>query len=180
MKQKITSKLPVQSLLYLLICGGGILAFILLKIIPYQKALVNLDKKIKNINAHIEEQKTLSPFFKDLLEKEQHKGPRLLPCPKRAVLERNNTGIVTPVFRGIAQKSNLQIESIIPDINSIIEDSGILMINLSLKGKFFDFRNFLIELHKIPYMEYTEQIKIQTVRDSNNLEFKLKICLAKE
>ncbi len=180
MKQEITSKLPARSIIYLLICGGEILAFILLAIIPYQKALVNLDKEIKSITARIEEQKIFFPFFKDLLKKARYKDPELLPFPKRAKLARNNTDIIASVFREIAQKCNLKIESIIPDINSVIEDSGILMINLFMKGDFFDFRNFLIGLYKIPYLEHTEQIKIQTVQGSKELEFRLKICLAQE
>lgn len=166
--------------MYLLICGGGILAFILLTIIPYQKTLVNLDKKIKTVSARIEEQKRLSPLFKDLLKKAGHKEPKLLTFPKRAKLARNNTDIITPVFREIAQKSNLTIESIIPDINSIIGNSGFLMIKLVMKGNFFNLRNFLVELYKIPYIDHAEQIKIQTVQGSEDLKFRLKICLAME
>ncbi len=88
--EKINSFLPTHSLINFLICGAGILVFILLIIVPTQKTSAELDRDIEKINARIDEQRMLKPVFESLLKQVKKKGPTNLPSPIKAKLARGD------------------------------------------------------------------------------------------
>ncbi|MBU4287617.1 MAG: hypothetical protein KKI12_05525, partial [Proteobacteria bacterium] len=53
---------------------------------------------------------------------------------------------------------------------------GLLVVNTFVKGSFFDFRKFLVNLGGIPYLEHIEKIDIK--RTMEGREFRLKILVA--
>jgi hypothetical protein len=120
----------------------------------------------------------LYPFYLDLSKKLEEKGPKILPFPSKSKLSRDETDRLPSIFGGIVQKSHMEAVSIAPDIKCIANGSGLLLISAVLKGGFFNFRKFLIELGKIPYLEHIEQIQIHQVLGGR--EFRLKIWLALE
>ena len=65
-----------------------------------------------------------------------------------------------------------------PDVDSTLDGSGFLKISVVLRGDFIKFRDVLMELGKLPYLELIERIKIESVEDAK--EISLKIWLAKE
>jgi hypothetical protein len=180
MKQLALSILSSRNVILLLVCGGGILAFILLAILPNHRSLAKLDREIRKISARIAEQEVLSPIFNDLLRKARLPEPAGLPFPKKAKLGPDETDKIALIFQEIARNSNLRLESVVPDVDSIIDGSGYLMVNLTIRGRFFDFRRFLIQLGELPYLEDLGQIKIDAIQGSDELEYRLKIWLTKE
>jgi hypothetical protein len=176
MEEKQSRKIPVQSIAYLLICALGIFAFILIG--PYMsgKSLVKMDVKIKKLRIQREKQQLLYPFYQKLLKKLQVEESRILPYPGKSKFPRDKTAKISSIFREIAQKINLETVSITPDVKSIANGSGLFLINILVKGDFFDFRKFLIELGGNPYLQHIEEIKIQQVPGGK--EFRLKIWLA--
>lgn len=176
MEEKQSRKIPVESTAYLLICALGIFAFILIG--PYMsgKSLVKMDMEIKKLRIQREKQQLLYPFYQKLLKKLQVEESRILPYPGKSKFPRDKTDKISSIFCEIVQNSNLETVSIIPDVKSIANGFGPFLINLLVKGDFFDFRKFLIELGGNPYLQHIEEIKIQQVPGGK--EFRLKIWLA--
>jgi len=156
----------------------GLLALLLISIFPRYITLAQMDKQIATLNADIEEQKILYPVFKDLLKKALHKAPEGLPFPEKVKLERDKTDKIALTFQELAKKSNLKIEEIIIDVDSLIDDSGFLMLNVAVQGDVFDLRNFLVKLGEIQYIEHIERVQIRTVDKSK--EMRLKLWIARE
>ena len=77
--KKIKSVLPTQSLIYFLICGVGIIIFVLLIIIPAQKTSAQLDKDIEKLTARLDEQRILKPVFDNLLKQVKKIGRNRIP-----------------------------------------------------------------------------------------------------
>ncbi|MBW1672331.1 MAG: hypothetical protein JRJ45_01560 [Deltaproteobacteria bacterium] len=132
--------------------------------------------KIKKLRIQREKQQLLYPFYQKLLKKLQVEESRILPYPGKSKFPRDKTDKISSIFCEIAQKINLETVSIIPDVKSIANGSGPFLINILVKGDFFDFRKFLIELGGNPYLQHIEEIKIQQVPGGK--EFRLKIWLA--
>ncbi len=176
MEKKQLRKIPMESVAYLLICVLGIFAFNLIG--PYMsgKSLVEMDMKIKKLQIQREKQQLLYPFYQKLLKKLQIKESRILPYPSKSKFPRDKTDKISSIFCEIAQKINLETISVIPDVKSIANGSGLFLINILMKGNFFDFRKFLIELGGNPYLQHIEEIKIQQIPGGK--EFRLKIWLA--
>ena len=174
------SKLPSLSIINFLLCGGGILIFVFLLILPSQHSLVKLDKEAERINTIIEEQTMLFPLSKELFRMAQEDVPADLPYPDKASLKQDEISELSYIFQELAKQSNIILASVEPDIHSLIDDSGHLRVNLNLQGKFFDLRTFLIRLGELPYLEHIEQIQTRTIAGAEYLEIKLKVWLAKK
>ncbi len=166
------SKLPTRSIVYFVLFLCVLLFFFLLVVYPQRISLAEADLDIKKLKGHIEEQKILYPVFKNILKKARVKNTEGLPFPKKTKLTRNETGKISSIFQKIAQKSNLTLKEITPDIDVLIGGSGYLKLNLIVQGEFSDLRNFMLQLGGLPYLEYIERIQIRSVQDSKEISFK--------
>ena len=80
--KKILSLLPTQTLINILLCGAGVIAFIFLIIIPNQNISDELDQEIEKLNDRIEQQRILRPVFDSLLERAKTEQSTDLPAIK--------------------------------------------------------------------------------------------------
>jgi len=176
--KKILSILPTQSLVYFLICAGGIVAFIFLIIIPSQNTTVELDKDIAKLRNHIEEQRILKPVFNTLLKRVKDKNPTSLPATKQAKLAHGKIEDITWQLQEMAQRHDLKLNELKTDVNSAVSKSGFLLMRIDATGEFMKLRDFLIELGTIPSLECIEEIQVSAIESSR--QFKLKIWLAQK
>ena len=135
-----------------------------------------MDKEIDTIERQIKEQKILFPVYENLLKEGKFKKPGTLPYPQKAKLGRHETERIYLIFGDKARKSNLSLVDVIPDVESLSESSESLIVNLLIKGNLLDFRDFLVRLGEIPYVENIEEIKIQPTEGVK--DFRLKVSLA--
>jgi len=174
----LLSILPTQSLIYLLICGAGILAFVFLIIIPTQKASVELDKESVKISDRIEEQRILRPVFQSLLKQAKKKNPTDLPAAKKVALERTDISKLSENLQEMAFRHGIKIQDLNTDVAALTGKSGFLQIRMNLTGAFMDFRDFLVDLGTVPSLEVIEEIQIRAIEGSR--EFKIKIWMAQK
>jgi hypothetical protein len=176
--KKILSILPTQSLVYFLICGAGIIVFIFLIIIPGQKTSAELDQDIKRLNDLIEEQRILRPVFDSLLKRAKQEKGTELPATEKVKLARGDVDKVSGLLQEIARRHDLELQDMRTDVDTLMSNTGYMLMNISLIGDFMNFRNFLVEIGAIPALEQIEEIKIKAIEGSR--EYKLKIWLAQE
>ena len=177
MKQKQSAKMPGQSIIYLLMCAALVLSFILAGLYPAQKSLGRLDMEIIKARDEIEEQKILFPVYTELVEKLRIKGSQVLPSPVRSKLSRDETEQIPAIFGRIARKCKLKAVSITPDAKSLADGSGLLAVNAFVKGRFPDFRKFLIELGGLPWLEHMERVDIQEALGGDELRVKIWLAI---
>ncbi|MFC1488430.1 hypothetical protein ACFL6B_01140 [Thermodesulfobacteriota bacterium] len=170
-------KLPPKSITYLLICGGMLLAFILLAVYPNHKELGGMDMEIQKINAKIDEQKIFYPVFQELLKRSRIKEPTSLALPKNEKLSRADTERILSIFQEIAEKSNLKVKSVSPDVQALIDNSEHLMVDVAMTGTFFDFRNFFLQLGELPYLKHIERFQIRTGEDVREINLRIWLSL---
>ena len=159
-----------------LICVGGFLAFIPLLIYPQQTSLAETDMEIKELKARIEEQKILYPVFQDLLRKAHFKGAKGLPFPKKAKLKQSDAAKIPSIFQNIAKKNHLTPVDVKSDIESLFNSAGYMKIDLAVEGRFFDLRNFMLDLAELPYLEHIERIQIRSIQEMKAADFKIWIA----
>ena len=176
MMQIKTFEIPTRSFVYLLICSLGILAFVAIALYPSQRSLNSMDREISEIQRSIEEQNILFPVYAQLQNRIQLKGSDILSSPDGIKLSMDNIEELPSIFEKIAKKYNLTALSVAPDLMSFGSVSGFLLVDVVIQGKFLDFRNFLIELVNLAYLEEIEEIRIE--RAAKAKKFNLKIWLA--
>jgi len=176
--KKIRSILPTQSLVYFLICGAGILVFVLLIIIPTQKTSAELDRDIERLNARIDEQRILKPVFDNLLKQIKKKKPTGLPVTKKVKMARGDINKISEHLLEIARRCDLEIRDIQTDVNALDTNAEYLLIRIHARGDFKKFRDFLVALGNIPSFEQIEEIDIRAIENSR--ELKLEVWLAQQ
>jgi len=171
-------KFSQRSLFYFALFGVVILVIILLLIYPDYRTLAALDINIKQLNTKIETQNLLFPLFQKMLTEIHLKIPEGATFPKEEKLTQEKAESIVSVFHELAGKSGLKVVEASPDVESTLNGSGFLLMNVVVKGDFFKLREFLLELGNLPYLEKIEQIKLINI-DSGK-EVRLKIWLVKE
>jgi len=138
-------------------------------------SLANLDRRAEKIRLEIEEQKGLQSLYQ-LLKSKGQKSLNVLPFPAKGKLSRDQIETMPGNFRDIAKKVNMDILYVSPDMASIGPDSRYLLVNVGIRGDFFNFRKFLSGIGELPYLEGIEGIQVQ--ENADIMEFKMKIRLA--
>jgi hypothetical protein len=176
--EKIKSVLPTQSLIYFLICGIGIIVFVILIIIPAQKTSAELDGEIEKLNARLDEQRILQPVFDKLLKQVKKKDATELPAPKKVKLARGDIHKISEHLLETARRCEFTLRDIQTDVKTVENNAEYLLIRIHATGEFIKFRDFLVDLGNIPSFERIEEIQIRAIENSR--EFKLKIWLAQQ
>ena len=173
MANKISTNPLAQSLMILVVCLVGILAFFVLIILPSQKTAAELDHDIDRLNARIEEQRILTPVFHSLLKRAKMAPPSGLPAPEKTKLTHGDINTISNVFQDIAVRHSLSLEEVKTDVSSMVKDTGYLSMQLRLNGDFYKFREFLVDLGSIPSLEHIEEINIRPLKTTREIEIKL-------
>jgi len=177
-KGKIGSAVPTQSLVLFALCGAGILGFLLLIILPAERASAELERDIAVLTARVEEQKVLSPVFKNLFDRAKA-GRSDASAPARAKLSRGDIAALPKRLQELALAHGLVLREIVPDVNSLADASGKLQVKVDALGRFADLRGFLLDVGALPFFETIEEMDIRGAEGGGE-EFTLKIWLARE
>lgn len=162
MKKKTrASKIKSRSAVFVVMCLGGIIAFILIVVIPYQKKLEAMDIQIKDLRNEKAKQEEYIPLFKDIITKVKIEMPGSLPSPDPEKLNSSEAAHLKSYFQKIADENRFLLESINPDMDSLTENTRYLKVKLSLKGKFSAFQDVLTDLGRLPFFESIEQAQIK-------------------
>lgn len=169
---------PTQTLLKLVIFGGGLVLFVLLAILPARKESEALDFQIKSLQNRIEEQRTLSPIYDTLLKKTQMEPAGNITLIESKPLKRGAANQVVDLFNQLAEKSRLTLVEFTPALESILSESDHLEVDMSLQGEFIDMQSFLLDLCQLPYLEQIKSLQIESEADRRQIN--LRIWLAQK
>lgn len=167
------SKPSSRLTVFLLLCIGGFVAFVVMVIYPYHQSIMDATLDIETLQSRIKEQRVLYPVFKDILKKARFKETEKAPFSDEAKYTMDNTGDYLSVLKKIALKHKFKIDKIIPQIDFPGKNTGYMTVNLVIEGSFIDLRKFLISLEQLPFLKHIEKIGIKTVKDTNNINLKI-------
>jgi hypothetical protein len=176
--KKLQKRLRVKSTPVIIILLGlaVLVVFFSVWVVPLQKSISSMDVKIAELKKQLEIEKRLMPLYIKLKSKSTVDLPNLYFVPEKKELPRYQIEEVLPTFARIAEETDMAIVSIDPDIIGLGNKPGLMEIDVVIQGDFINFRNFLIEIARIPYLEQIGEIKVERVVSS--LKFGMKILLA--
>jgi len=163
---------------YLVVCVVIITIFILSVIYPSHRSLTRLDKESARIKQSIDKQKTLLPLYYQLIERSRMVVSYKLPLPEMEKLPEDKISLIPSIFKEIASNSGADIISVKPDLRTLSSGAGSLLINATVRGDLPCFRNFLIEIGKLPCLKGIEELQIE--QQAADKELKMKIWLEME
>jgi hypothetical protein len=162
--------------LTILVMGAGIILILAYIGFYNYRSIAKLDTEISDLNTKINTHQSYAPMTKQLFERMKVKAARNLPLPPKAKLTGEQKDRISLMFRDMAHKSKMELVSVSPDINSMASGSKGMLVSATLKGDYYNFRTFLIELGEQPFLEKVDEIEIQQLPGTK--EFRLKVWLA--
>jgi hypothetical protein len=182
-RESILSLFPERRLFFIVVCIGGILGFYLLSILPHQQAAEQLGLQIDTLQNRIGEQKLLAPIYKRFTQLLGDTQPTVLgdlPFPTPERLEPEQVAGIEPLFRQLAEQSQLRVRHIGADLNSMIGETGELKLSLELLGDFSNLRGFMLKLGELPYLTHVERIDVRRETGMQGLHMELDIWLSRQ
>jgi hypothetical protein len=183
MVKKVTSILPLPSLVFITLCFLGICGALVL-IFLNQNTNDVLELQIREKQTKREERKLLIPLYEQLkqaLVLSEQLESMDLPFRKGAPLDHLDIQQIQSDFSTIIHESGLIPEKIEPDLTSIIDNSHHLGIDAVMTGDFMDFRTAVLNLYeKIPSIVYIQHMQIERIENTKRLRFLLEMQLAKK
>lgn len=171
-------KLPPRTVLYLLIGSGALVLFILLGIIPMQKNLLDLDRKIEQTKFRIEEQSVLHPIYLKMLGIARAGGAAAPALPERKGLGQQAVSELTDYLAQVIVSKGMEAQTVTPDPGSLGKGSKFLAVSLHVRGTLDQFHSLLAELAMMPSFENVETLKVEP--GDGPKEFTFKIWLTAE
>ena len=174
---QMSFKIPQQSVFYLLICGTGLLIFILGGIVPSQRTLRTLDGKIAATKVGIEEQKALISIYQTLkqrseVQRTQSPGVRPLPLPVKTGQVGIDLDQLTDAVKAISRTAKLEMISLVPALNSLEGNSKAIVVEAAVRGELSSCRQFLISMGGLPYVEQIEELQFHQQPEGTEMRIK--------
>jgi Tfp pilus assembly protein PilO len=169
-------KIPKRGIVYVMVGLIFLLVFVLAVVYPMNNWSKNLDSRTAETKFKLQEQQTLLPVYQYLKVESEKKLAATLPMPPKSPLPRARINTLPGSIAISAKRSGMSLVSAKPDLTGLTGTFQTLPVNIVLRGKFVDFRKFLIALGGMPHVQRIEEIAIQEAPDTK--EFKLKVWVA--
>jgi len=166
-----------------IICLIGLIAFVLFAVYPNIRKSEALDQKGLDLEAQIEKQKILNPLYHQIkggLDKMKESRPESLPMPTPTQLAQPEIHNIQSEIEGIVRETGLRVDVIKPEVNTLIDNTNLMRVYMSVTGDFGKFRELFLTLAKaMPSLSHVEKIDIDRVEGSQNLKLQMVLWLAK-
>ncbi len=135
---------------------------------PQQAAITRMERETEDILRRINVASSSSSQINELKDEiarltEDLREKQSKIIPKDSLLFMENE------LRKLAQENKLEIVSIVPEHEALFQSDTSLIIRLpitmELKGKFFDFGNFLENMRELPFMIQESEVAMRTDDD---------------
>jgi len=177
--RNLGAAVPTPSLVLFALCGAGLIGFVLLVILPAGRLSAELDGDIAALTARVDEQRVLSPVFKNLFEKAKSATKVDGPAAPRKLTRAEITELPKRLLQDMAVAHRLELREIVPDFNTLTDASGKLLIRVIAHGQFKDLRGFLLAVGALPFFEGFDEMDIRGVEGGGE-ELTLRVWLARE
>lgn len=176
MKEISLTHLPPRSVAYLVVSVFLVVALILFAIVPMYRYMGEMDRRIARTGQRIETEKSLFPLYQQLVKRSRTESPAVLPLPERVPLPKKQLDGIPSMFEGMGHRAGMEMVSAAPDVTTLSPGRNRMLIQATLRGEFFNFRKFLIELGRIPYVERVGEIQIRYGQPGR--EFRVKVWIS--
>ncbi|MBF0528315.1 MAG: hypothetical protein HQK55_03400 [Deltaproteobacteria bacterium] len=146
------------------VLGLIIVVFVLLGLWPRFHAVSEENNETTRLKNEIEIQKLLFPLYSDLVRRAKFEPPKGLPLPKKRKMSREEIGGLSDVFAKAANEAHLELEKVLPQVNSLKSGRGLLPLELTVRGNVSYLPDLLIKLGEMPYIEHVERIMVQRLQ----------------
>jgi Tfp pilus assembly protein PilO len=168
-----------SSLVYLAVCLTGVLIILIFGVIPNYMSGKELDRRAIALKIKIQENDDLKPVQKAIITSLAENVKRELPDPEKKPLPRSKSSEIFSSISEKAKRAGMTRVTVTPDETILAGDSEFLPVEVSVAGNFVLFREFLIGVASLPFLDEIEGIEIGDGGNGRVYKLNLRLALAK-
>lgn len=150
-----------SSPVLVILCGLGLIAFLLLVIYPNYRRMQEYDHQISLLNEEIVLRQSLAPIYGQLIEKSRIAPAIQLKLPEKKTLDIQHAGLLTRVFQDIARTAGLDLESVVPEARAYEQGSGHLTVDVVFRGDFLKVQSLINTIVGQPFVDRIQRIQFK-------------------
>lgn len=154
----------------------GVLGIVLFGVLPIMIGIGKTEASIQKLEGDIAEQEALIPIYLPLVSQKEITLPAEVVVREVEPLQVDDLAGLPLVFQGLANKAEVDLQSVNPQVRSFQGGREILRIDTALRGNFVNFKKFLNLVNEMESVDSFQFFAID-VTDSGH-EMKLSIWLA--
>jgi hypothetical protein len=158
-------------------CVLALALFAGLFVYPPSKKAAQLETEAEKIRAEIDTQNKLIPLYTRLLTTTRYEPADELRIPENKSLPTDRIANISSVFDAMANDCGLRLISSVPHPDFGEDKGRFLQVELSLQGRFSDFRNFLLMLGAMPELSHVQTIVIAKDKSYEKMEITLLLAV---
>ena len=173
--KKITLPLSTRALFFILSYTGLLLTFIFVFIYPAYMENIHLDQETSYLEKKIKKQRNIYPLYIQLKKKlDQQKKLNIYRKFKKSAFDQDIEHFKDEIKK-IANQSEMFFVSAIPDPETLSKKSKNILVTINIKGEFRKFKNFILKLLSLSYLDRIQELDIQ--QDIGRHDYKIKIWI---
>jgi hypothetical protein len=134
-----------------------------------------LEKEITDASQQADRQKILQPILESLQKEEQAAAGYEADTDDAPVSVSDSSEDYQATLETLAQQCNLTLTAIAPDIPSILSGDGNILVDMTTRGAFSDFRRLILRLAGVPYLQGVDRFRVAPDSDTSELEMRLRL-----
>ncbi|MFP4476339.1 MAG: hypothetical protein ACLFOY_12335 [Desulfatibacillaceae bacterium] len=168
-------RMPQQSVLYLLVCVVGLLAFVFLGPYASYEKTRELEARITELRGKIATQEVLHPVHDQLRSRLTAPLPTALEIPPSAPVPDPSPQRVRGNLFDVAHRTGLVPVDASFELNSFGTDKEHILVAFQATGEFENLRNFLVELAELPHLDKVLELNITHSPEGRELKTRLRL-----
>lgn len=177
MTRQLTNILgPHRKSLYLvLICLVVLGVFLTVTVIKDIGTRRRLEERISDGARQAERNVLLSPLMAELQNNDTTAVPGDADNADLGLLIESSAEDYQTVIGMLIDQCDLGPASLTPDLQSILSDTGYILVDLTARGTFSNFRRLILQLGRLPFLSGVDRFSIQPTPDAAGLELFLRL-----
>lgn len=172
-----------NNILFLVICLAAMGLVFFLTVGKDLRSREALEERMRDATRRVETQRLLAPLLTKLQTGEGDEDAAAesgdqggVPLPDGELTADRYETIIGQIIR----QCDLEQVSLGPDLQSVLMNTDTLLVDLTARGYFSDFRRLLLTLARLPFLSEIERFSIEQPADSDRPEMNLKLNLQLE
>jgi len=134
-----------------------------------------LERQLSEASQQAEISELLAPLMTELHDDANAADPESTEDTGLRPLLETDAEDYQEVIEQMIRQYNLGPATVTPDIQSILSNTGYILVNLTTRGAFSDFRRLIMQLGRLPYLSGIDRYYVQQTSDATGLELFLQL-----
>ncbi len=164
-----------QNLYLIVVCLVVLAAAFLLTISKDLRTRKQLETQLAEASELADRYQSLTPLMAELQKNDEAPMPEYEGFSDQPALPDASAEDYEAAIEKVLQQFDLKQTALVPDIQSILSDRDYILVDMTVRGAFSNFRDLILQVGRLPFISGIERFRVQRLSKANELEMFLQL-----